>query len=100
MDNLRRAKHLYKSTVRRAGERNIEYKISFEEWYNWWLSNGVDKNVSTGWVRGNTKCMSRFGDKGPYSLDNIFVSTISQNSADAFPSRKRHAGRFLPKILL
>ena len=65
-----------------ARDRDIEHDISFEDWYEWWISNGVDKSQSQGPMTANTLCMCRKGDVGPYSLDNIYCATLSQNNRD------------------
>lgn len=65
-----------------AEKRNIKFNLTFNEWYDWWLSNGVDKNKDALPRSKNTLCMCRFGDTGPYSLDNIYCATVSQNSKD------------------
>jgi len=64
-------------------KRNIEFNITFEEWYIWFFIRGVDKNLpSLGIKNKDTLCMCRKGDVGPYSLDNIYIATLSQNSKD------------------
>jgi hypothetical protein len=65
-----------------AKQRNIPFQLTYNEWYNWWLSNGVDKNIKQPLTK-NTLCMCRYGDTGPYSLDNIYCATLSQNQKDA-----------------
>jgi len=70
-----------------AQKRNIQFLLSFEQWYDWWLGNGVDKNIPipNGLKRNqyNELCMCRFNDQGPYTLNNIYCATRSQNSLDA-----------------
>lgn len=65
-----------------AKKRNILFLITFDEWYNWWLSNGVDKHQTAPPRSSNTLCMCRINDTGPYSLTNIYCATVKQNSAD------------------
>lgn len=64
-----------------AGKRGIKFNLTFEEWYNWWLSNGIDKNISQGKKTKDTLCMCRFGDIGDYDLNNIYCDTVSGNSS-------------------
>jgi len=70
-----------------AKKRGIAFLLTFEEWYQWWFQNGVDKNdPSIGGLKRNQLtelCMCRFNDTGPYALNNIYCSTRSQNSKDA-----------------
>jgi len=61
-----------------AKARGVEFKLSFEEWNSWWLSNGVDKNYPT--EKGpNIPCMCRINDVGAYELSNIYCDTLSNN---------------------
>jgi len=76
------AKWKYNKHKAQAKFRNIDFNIIFDDWYNWWLSNGVDKNVNTEWPGGDRPCMCRYGDQGPYELDNIYYATNSQNARD------------------
>jgi hypothetical protein len=65
-----------------AKNRGIEFNLTFDEWFNWWLNNGLDKNFSQGKRNKDTLCMCRFNDTGGYSLDNIYCATASQNVKD------------------
>jgi len=69
--------------------RGIDFKLSFDEWYNWWLSNGIDKNTDT----RPDLCMCRFKDEGAYSLDNIYLATRSQNIRDGFKNNRHQNKR-------
>lgn len=79
MKDLKVARHRY--GVHKAGSkaRNIDFNLTFEEWYSWWIENGVDKNIPNSSLSGDQPCMSRNGDTGPYSLDNIYYSTRREN---------------------
>lgn len=83
---MKKAISLYHSQKKIAEKRNIDFLLTFDEWYQWWLSNGIDKNGPSqkelGIDRKNTLCMCRYGDIGPYSLDNIYCATASQNAKD------------------
>jgi len=61
--------------------RGIEWELTFEEWYDWFLSHGVDRNVKRRYCKDSI-VMCRKGDTGPYSLDNIYPGTLKQNSHD------------------
>lgn len=69
--------------------RKIEFNLTFTEWYDWWLSHGVDKNIDT----RSDLCMCRFNDEGPYALDNIYLGTRSQNIADSFKNNRHENKR-------
>jgi hypothetical protein len=82
------AKQKYNSHKHSSKYREIEFNITFDEWYNWWLSNGVDKNQIQPIKTASTLCMCRFNDIGSYQLDNIYADTISNNSITANQGRK------------
>lgn len=84
--DLKIAKSRYGWHKRTANRRSISFNLTFEEWYHWWLSNGIDKNLPTVNTNKHTLAMCRFNDTGPYNLSNIYCATISQNSKDAKPT--------------
>ena len=61
-----------------AKSRGIDFNLTFDQWNNWWLSNGIDKNYATDRTK-NSPCMCRFNDVGPYELGNIYCDTNSNN---------------------
>lgn len=73
------AKSKYNWQKNSAQKRGISWELSFEQWYNWWLSNGVDKNIDTSLMTSAKLCMCRQNDSGPYSLSNIYCDTNSNN---------------------
>ena len=88
---MNRATHLkahkrYKSTRDQAKQRGIPYELTFAEWYNWWLSHGIDKNLPP---TNHQYCMCRHNDTGPYNLDNIYFATRGQNTKDSHTWYKR-----------
>lgn len=75
-----------------AKTRNIPFELTFDEWYNWWLSHGIDKEYPQ--KRGpNMPCMCRYGDTGPYNLSNIYFDTSSNNVKYANTGRINYACR-------
>ena len=70
----------YNSHKYSALKRGIPFELTYEEWYSWWLSVGVDKNLPPVKKSKDTLCMCRVGDSGPYSLNNIYCDTLSNNS--------------------
>lgn len=78
--------------------RGIDFLLTFEEWYNWWLQNGVDKNQDVKWTGKGRPCMCRKGDTGPYELNNIYFATNSDNAKDLTKhGRLNSRGRFSAK---
>ena len=73
----------YGKHKRDAINRNIPFLILYQDWYDWWLSNGIDKNIKQPPLNKHTLCMCRYNDIGAYQLDNIYCATLSQNQKDA-----------------
>lgn len=69
----------YGDHKRSAGYRGIGFELTFEEWYNIWIQSGYWEQRGNG---KNNYCMSRYGDVGPYSKDNVFIQTNYQNGKD------------------
>lgn len=66
--------------------RDIDWHLSFEEWFDIWERSGKYKFRG----RGQGKyCMSRIGDTGPYSKDNVFIQETVKNSGDKFRGTKQ-----------
>lgn len=59
--------------------RGIPFNFTFEEWNQWWLDNGVDKNQDTKWVGRERLCMSRYNDQGAYELGNVYLIEIGES---------------------
>lgn len=72
----------YGKQKRDAAIRGIVFNLTLDEWYNWWLKQGVDKNIKQS-LDKNTLCMCRYNDQGAYELSNIYCATLSQNQKDA-----------------
>jgi hypothetical protein len=67
-----------------AKERGIEFKLTFEEWDQWWKDSGhYDER---GKERGQY-VMARKGDLGAYEIGNLDCITTGENIAAA------HAGK-------
>lgn len=67
-----------------ATYRGIEFKLTFEEWEQWWKDSG--HYHERGLKRGQY-VMSRKGDQGAYELGNIDCKLSAENVAEA------HAGK-------
>lgn len=79
-EQIRIAKIKFRYQRARARQRNIDWLLSFDEWYSWWQSTGHwhERGITSG-----KYVMSRYGDIGPYSLDNIFCQTRDDNCREA-----------------
>lgn len=72
------SKARYRDQRKAAAKRGIPFNLTYEQWYNWYLSHGVDKNIRQG-KGGDCWCMCRKNDSGPYELGNIYLDTNSNN---------------------
>jgi hypothetical protein len=63
-----------------AKERGIEFKLTFEQWDQWWKDSG--HYHERGKERGQY-VMSRKGDLGAYELGNIECKLSADNIAEA-----------------
>jgi len=95
-NSLKNAKKRYGYIVKEAMRRNIDYQITFDDWYQWWLANGVDKNqITLPPTTGQTLCMCRKGDTGPYHLNNIYCDTLSNNNRHSWLNNSQRNKRKL-----
>lgn len=77
---MRDLKPAYWDQKRLAAKRNIGWQLTFEEWLNIWQQSGHLHERG----RGIGKyCMCRYGDVGPYSVNNVFIQTNEKNSSEA-----------------
>ncbi len=73
---IKKAKAQYRTQKCGAGNRGVSFNLTFDEWITWWLSTGhyLERGHKSGQY-----VMSRYEDKGPYSLNNIFCQTCNEN---------------------
>lgn len=69
----------YNSHRGNARLRNVEFLITFEEWWAIWDASG--KWEQRGARRGGY-VMGRFGDEGPYAPGNVKIHTHAENNAE------------------
>lgn len=88
------AKLKYARHRAQAKFRKIEFKFTFDEWYNWWLAHGVDKNKTdeTFTLQDRSRlCMCRKGDLGAYEASNVYAATHVDNARQAhFFEKRKH----------
>jgi len=82
------AKTKYSRHKSQSKFRNIDFLFTFEEWYQWWLSYGIDKNIDQKWSGGNRPCMCRIGDRGPYEISNVYFALDNENIKDCHKNGK------------
>jgi hypothetical protein len=88
--DLQDAKLKYRAQKYQARSRKLGFTLTFEEWCKLWNDSGHwnDRGVGSG-----KYVMSRKGDIGPYSLDNVFIQSFEQNVTDGnhkVPKRPQH----------
>lgn len=83
------AKKKYSKHKAQSKFRNIDFKFTFQEWYDWWLSNGVNKNQDIKWTANYRPCMCRYNDIGAYELSNVYFANHIENLIDAHKNGKR-----------
>jgi len=69
-----------------AKVRNIEWQLTFEEWWHIWEQSGKYEQRGRG---AGKYCMSRIGDVGPYSVNNVVIKTIDDNNREAHAGKKQ-----------
>lgn len=73
---------------RAAKDRDIEFLLTLDEWCGIWGASGKFEERGRGSGR---YCMARKGDKGPYAIGNLEITTNRENGALA-----GYAGRGRP----
>ena len=61
-----------------AKKRGIEFKLTFEEWRNWWGNDFENRGVGS-----DKLVMARYGDVGAYELSNIKKITFGDNCRES-----------------
>ena len=63
-----------------AKRRNIEFNFPFEQWMQFWLDSGHWNE--RGIHLPEQYVMSRKGDQGPYSIDNVEIKMNKENLSE------------------
>src|SRR6266436_2773794 len=71
-----------------AGQRGVPFLMTFDEWMEIWMDSGHWHE--RGLKRGQY-VMARFGDKGPYSIDNVRIILGIENTKEG------HCGKIRPE---
>ena len=92
------AQKRYHAQKRMARFRGISWQFTFDEWNRWWLSHGVDRATWPVSHSQDSLCMARFGDEGPYNINNVYLTTRRENSRAAFTINNRNASKKIAVI--
>ena len=83
--------HVHKNGAKKRG---IGFLLTFEEWWSIWEPLWDNRGKAK-----DSLVMCRYGDTGPYSKDNVYIDTYSNNSKLAVelkPQKKdKTTGRFI-----
>lgn len=66
----------YYTQMRNAGKRGIEWQLTLAEWWEIWDSSGMYERRG---LNAGQYVMARFGDVGPYSAKNVYITKSSEN---------------------
>ena len=83
-------RHKYACHKSKAKQRGIEFKLTYEQWWEIWQQSGKWEQRGAGM---NQYVMSRFNDKGAYVYDNVFIQPASENK------REGNLGRKIPRSI-
>lgn len=78
-------KKAYQAQKSGAKKRGIAWEFNFSDWLAVWIESGKLAHKGRGWGQ---YCMSRYGDEGPYSVDNVFIQLTLDNTAQGCAARK------------
>ena len=70
----------------RQRARGIEWNLEFLDWYDFWLSQGIDKDLPSSKMTREELCLVRIDETKPFELGNIMTATQGAN-ATGKPSR-------------
>jgi hypothetical protein len=81
------AKRVYRKTPRddyathksHAKQRGVEFKMTFDEWLSVWTDSG---HWNERGHRRGCYVMARYGDVGPYAVDNVKIILHEANSVE------------------
>lgn len=92
----------YTDQKSKAKCRGIEFKLTFEEWWDIWQQSG--KWDQRG-IRKGQYVMSRYKDQGAYEIGNVHIQTVGDNNKEAYKFHrkppmlgKKHSNETIQKL--
>jgi hypothetical protein len=70
----------------RQQARGIVWNLDFFDWYDFWLSQGIDKDLPSKKMTRDALCLVRIDESKPYEKGNIMSASQGEN-ATGKPSR-------------
>lgn len=77
----------YRRQRANAHTRRIEWRLTFLQWWDIWQRSGHWEDRG----RGHAYAMCRYGDKGPYSVNNVYIATNAANIKHYYVRRQVEA---------
>ena len=93
-EDFRKILNAFGSHKQTAASRNIPFLFTLREWWDIWKPHWHNRGVAK-----DKYVMSRFGDIGPYSVENVKIQTRSENSIEGnigYPRIKPDSWRLQP----
>ena len=78
---ITKAKQQFHNHKARAKRKGIPFLLTFDQWCKIWLDSGHYYDKGT---KRDQYVMSRYNDVGPYSIDNVKIQTVGENTKEAF----------------
>lgn len=92
---MKTSKEKYWNQKTQARLRGIDFTLTFEQWWDIWQQSG--KWEQRGRKKGQY-VMSRIGDQGGYTIDNVLIQSNADNNRDAAPNRTYTKKSFINRI--
>jgi len=93
LDRLKRERtprRIFAEHKAHARKRKVVFLLTFEEWFKIWTDSGHWYEMGVG---SDQYCMARYGDKGPYVIGNVRITTKRENCLEATLGKKHGEAR-------
>lgn len=82
------SKRAYRAQIDNSRRRGIEFNFSYREWLDFWGDDLKDRGKCKGQL-----VMARKGDRGPYSIENVYIVTGEANRAEISLEKRKAAAK-------
>jgi hypothetical protein len=79
MKDRQMARNKYRDFVTRWKNKGVTIKFSFEQWFEWWLEHGIDKNLKQPRVSRGTLVMVQKKPSDTFTIKNAQLATYGGN---------------------
>lgn len=87
--SLARARRKFLFAKKKRLDKKQEWNLTFDQWYNLWLSVGIDKNLTEEYRRGDSLCMITKDNSKPWQIDNVELVTFKEMSRCGYIKRPK-----------